>query len=238
MSQSPPALELKDINSYYGKSHVLHDVSLTVDEGALVTLIGRNGAGKSTTLKSIMNLVDVQTGSISHHGEDITGNEPHEIAQRGIAYIPEDRRVFPHLSVEENLKMGYIGHDSGGGELIDDVFEYFPRLEERIDQRAGQMSGGEQQMLAISRALVSDPELLLVDEPTEGLMPSLVDLIENALEQINADGVGMILVEQNVDMALSISDYGYVIDEGQIVASGQAADLRDDEEIKSRYLAV
>lgn len=232
------ALDLTEINSYYDKSHVLHDVSLTVEEESLVTLIGRNGAGKSTTLKSIMSLVDVRSGSISYYGTDITNEEPHEIAQRGIAYIPEDRRVFPQLSVEENLKMGYIGHEEGGGDLMDDVFEYFPRLEERTQQQAGQMSGGEQQMLAIARALVSDPDLLLVDEPTEGLMPSLVDLIEEALTKINDDGVGMILVEQNADMALSISDYGYVIDEGQIVASGDAADLRGDEEIKDRYLTV
>jgi branched-chain amino acid transport system ATP-binding protein len=233
-----PALKLTDINSYYDKSHVLHDVSLTVEEESLVTLIGRNGAGKSTTLKSIMGLVDVQSGGISYYGTEITNKEPHEIAQRGIAYIPEDRRVFPQLSVEENLKMGYIGHEGGGGDLIDDVFEYFPRLEERTQQQAGQMSGGEQQMLAIARALVSNPDLLLIDEPTEGLMPSLVDLIEEALTKINDDGVGMILVEQNVDMALSISDYGYVIDEGQIVASGDVADLQGDEKIKDRYLTV
>ncbi|WP_436347147.1 ABC transporter ATP-binding protein [Natronorubrum sp. FCH18a] len=232
------ALEVEDINSYYDKSHVLHDVSLTLEEDSLVTLIGRNGAGKSTTLKSIMGLVDVRSGSIRYRGEEITDNQPHEIAQQGIAYIPEERRVFPQLSVEENLRMGHIGHDTSGDEISEDVFDYFPRLEERIDQKAGQMSGGEQQMLAIGRALVSDPDVLLVDEPTEGLMPSLVDLIGKALERINNDGVSIILVEQNVDLALSISDHGYVIDEGQIMVSAPAAELREDDEIKKRYLTV
>lgn len=232
------ALEVEDINSYYDKSHVLHDVSLTLEEDSLVTLIGRNGAGKSTTLKSIMGLVDVRSGSIQYRGDEITDKQPHEIAQQGIAYIPEERRVFPQLSVAKNLRMGHIGHDTSGDEIIEDVFDYFPRLEERVDQKAGQMSGGEQQMLAIGRALVSDPDVLLVDEPTEGLMPSLVDLIEEALERINNDGVSMILVEQNVDLALSISDHGYVIDEGQIMVSAPAAELREDDEIKKRYLTV
>lgn len=232
------ALAVEDINSYYGKSHVLYDVSLSVSKGDIVTLIGRNGAGKSTTLKSIMNMVEVRSGNIRHFSDDITGNEPHEIAQRGIAYIPEDRRVFPQLTVSENLKMGHMGHEDAGEHLLDRVFDYFPRLKERTEQKAGQMSGGEQQMLAIARALVSDPDILLVDEPTEGLMPSLVDIIGEALQRINGEGVSIILVEQNVEMALSIGDYGYVIDEGQIMASGPASELQTDDEIKSRYLGV
>lgn len=235
---SAETLRVENINSFYDKSHVLHDVSLTVDEGSLVSLIGRNGAGKSTTLKSIMGMVDVRSGSVHHRGEEITEFEPYQIAKRGIAYIPEDRRVFPQLTVEENLRMGHLGHDDIENARFDEIFEYFPRLEERIDQKAGQMSGGEQQMLAISRALISDPDLLLVDEPTEGLMPSLVELIEESLERINDEGVSMILVEQDVELALSISDYGYIIDEGQIMISDTAENLREDEEIKERYITI
>lgn len=232
-------LDIKDINSYYGKSHVLYDVSLSIPEEGFVTLIGRNGAGKSTTLKSIMGMITPQSGTIQFRDTDITNYSPHETSLQGISIIPEDRRIFADLSVDENLRIGHLGHDIEDiDENLDEVFEYFPRLEERRRQRAGTLSGGEQQMLAIGRALLSDPDLLLIDEPTEGLMPSLVDQLRKILLRINEDGVALLLVEQNVELALGISDYGYVIDEGMIQAEGTSSELEEDEEIKRRYLAV
>lgn len=234
-------LDVDEINTYYDQSHILHDLSLSVEHGDLVTLVGRNGAGKTTTLSSIMGIQSPRTGTIRFDGADITDNEPHETSQAGVSLIPEHRRVFPELSVEENLQLGHLGHDIDDdrvAELTGRVYEYFPRLEEREKQRAGQMSGGEQQMLAIARGLLSDPELLLVDEPTEGLMPSLVEKLRNILERINVDGITILLVEQNVELALEISDYGYVIDEGEIKAEGTGRELQRDEEIKDRYLAL
>lgn len=232
-------LNVTDINSYYGKSHVLYDVSMTVPEDGFVTLIGRNGAGKSTTLKSIMGMINPKSGTIEFRGDDITSNSPHETSQRGISIIPEDRRIFADLSVDENLRIGHLGHDIDDiDSQIDDVFEYFPRLKERRAQRAGTLSGGEQQMLAIARALLSDPDLLLIDEPTEGLMPSLVEQLRDIFVRINDAGVALLLVEQNVELALSISDYGYVIDEGMIQAEGPSSELEENEEVKQRYLAV
>ncbi|MFB6123301.1 MAG: ABC transporter ATP-binding protein [Haloferacaceae archaeon] len=234
-------LELTDVNSFYGQSHVLFDVSMTVEDGDLVTLIGRNGAGKTTTLRSIMGMVTPKSGEITFDGEDITGHSPTETSQHGIALIPEDRRIFSDLTVSENLRIGHIGHDQSDGvteSLLDDVFGYFPRLDERRQQKAGSLSGGEQQMLTVARALVSDPDLLLVDEPTEGLMPTLVDELSDILQQINDDGMTMLLVEQNVELALDISDYGYVIDEGRIKTHAPSDELEEDEEVKQRYLAL
>ncbi|WP_255152067.1 ABC transporter ATP-binding protein [Halorarius halobius] len=232
-------LEVEDINTYYDKSHVLYDVSLEIPEDGLVTLIGRNGAGKTTTLRSIMGIQPPRSGTITMHGEDITDASPHETSLSGISIIPEERRIFADLTVRENLRLGHLGHDREDIEgAMDDVFDYFPRLEERQQQRAGTMSGGEQQMLAIARGLLSDPDLLLVDEPTEGLMPSLVERLREILGRINEDGVAMLLVEQNAELALDISDYGYIIDEGRIRESGPSEELRADEEIKDRYLAV
>jgi len=232
-------LNVNQINSYYGKSHVLHDVSLSVPEEGFVTLIGRNGAGKSTTLKSIMGMISPESGTISFREEDITSNSPHETSQMGISIIPEDRRIFADLTVSENLRVGHIGHEIEDiDSQLDNVFNYFPRLDERRTQRAGTLSGGEQQMLAIGRALLSDPDLLLIDEPTEGLMPSLVDQLRDIFVRINDEGIALLLVEQNVELALSISDYGYVIDEGMIQVEGASSELREDEEVKQRYLAV
>ena len=233
-------LELQNVNSYYGKSHILHDVSLSVPEGELVTLIGRNGAGKTTTLKSIIGHVTPKTGNVVFKGESIEGEDPHVISKRGVAFIPEHRRIFPDLTVYENLKLGYIGHDLERDlqEMLLEVYEYFPRLEERADQRGGTLSGGEQQMLAIARGLLSDPDLLLVDEPTEGLMPTLVEDLREILQQINEDGTTMLLVEQNSRLALDISSYGYIIDEGVIEVEGPSDELRENEEIQRRYLAV
>lgn len=234
-------LDVEEINTYYGQSHILHDLSLSVEQGDLVTLVGRNGAGKTTTLSSIMGIQNPRSGTIRFNGEDITTNEPHETSQVGISLIPEHRRVFPELSVGENLRLGHMGHeidDDRIDELTNRVYEYFPRLAERENQRAGQMSGGEQQMLAIARGLLSDPELLLIDEPTEGLMPTLVEKLRDILLRINEDGITILLVEQNVELALEISDYGYVIDEGQLKAQGTGDELQQDEEVKNRYLAV
>jgi branched-chain amino acid transport system ATP-binding protein len=232
-------LDVSQMNSYYGKSHVLHGVSLSIPEEGFVTLIGRNGAGKSTTLKSVMGMVPPESGTITFRGDDITNNSPHETSQRGISIIPEDRRIFADLTVSENLRIGHIGHQVEDiDSQLDNVFDYFPRLDERRTQRAGTLSGGEQQMLAIGRALLSDPDLLLIDEPTEGLMPSLVDQLRDIFVRINDEGIALLLVEQNVELALSISDYGYVIDEGAIQAEGPSSELKKDEEVKQRYLAV
>lgn len=233
-------LELRDVDGFYGRSHVLHGISLTVNDGDLVTLIGRNGAGKTTTLLSIMGTIR-RTGTITIDGEDIVGLEPYKIAKRGIAIIPEERRLFPQLTVDENLETGHLGHkmsDDALNERFEFVFDLFPRLEERRDQQVKQMSGGEQQMVSIARALMSNPDLLLVDEPTEGLMPSLVKKVRDALVRINDDGMSMLLVEQNVDLALGISDYGYVIDEGVMQRDGPASDLMADDEIRDRYLGL
>lgn len=234
-------LEVETINTFYGQSHILHDLSLTVDEGDFVTLVGRNGAGKTTTLKSIMGIENPRTGTIRFNGTDITANKPHETSKIGVSLIPEHRRVFPELTVSENLRVGHMGHEieeTRVNELTDRVFEHFPRLDERKQQRVGQMSGGEQQMLAIARGLLSDPDLLLIDEPTEGLMPSLVEKLRGILQRINEDGITILLVEQNVELALDISDYGYVIDEGEIKAEGSSERLQQDQDVKSRYLAL
>lgn len=237
MKHEDSLLELTDVNSGYGQVHVLFDVSLTVPNGSIVALVGRNGAGKTTTLKTTMGKLEPLSGEIQFEGNRLNGLDPSEISQRGIAFVPETRRIFPHLTVAENLRIGHLGHDVDSPDF-DTIFEYFPRLEERMTQEAGQMSGGEQQMLTIARALVSDPDLLLVDEPTEGLMPTLVEDLAEILEQINRDGTTILLVEQNIDMALSLSDYVYVIDEGRIQFSDESDVLVKDEELKERHFAL
>jgi len=233
-------LELKEIHTYYGVSHVIQGVSLSVMQGEIITLIGRNGAGKTTTLKSIIGLTPPKAGTITFQGEDITPLPTHLIAQRGIAFIPEDRRIIPNLTVGENLKLGMLKNSekSKDSQLLERTFSYFPRLQERLKQRGGSLSGGEQQMLAIARGLVSDPAIMLIDEPTEGLMPSLVHQIAIILKEMNKDGVTILLVEQNVEMALSISSRGYVIDQGMIQFEGPAKDLQQNREIQQRYLGV
>lgn len=233
-------LTFDNINTYYGTSHILFDVSLELEEGCINTLIGRNGAGKTTTLKSIMGLLTPESGSIQYKGQEIIGMEPNEISQEGIAYIPETRELFAQLSVRENLRLGYLGHEDNNGfeSKLTDIFTYFPRLEERQNQLAGSLSGGEKQMVAIGRGLISDPELLLIDEPTEGLMPSLVDKLRDILVQINEDGKTILLVEQNVDLALEISDYGYILEEGKIVFTDTSNELLKNDEIIDKYLTV
>lgn len=233
-------LELKEIHTYYGLSHVIQGVSLTVEEGEIITLIGRNGAGKTTTLKSIIGLTPPRAGTITFQGEDITRLPTHLIAQRGIAFVPEERRVIPNLTVAENLKIGMLKNKdkTKNSKLLERTFAYFPRLQERLTQRGGSLSGGEQQMLTMARGLVSDPAIMLIDEPTEGLMPLLVNQIAIILKEMNKDGVTILLVEQNVEMALSISTRGYVIDQGVIQFEGQAKELQQNREIQQRYLGV
>ena len=237
-------LEVRRIHTYYGASHVLQGVSLHIDRGQIVTLIGRNGAGKTTTLKSIMGITPPRQGEISFLGASLIGLETHLIARHGIAFVPEERRIFPNLTVGENLRFGLLKNKRSGdakargSEVIERVLSYFPRLRERLRQEGRSLSGGEQQMLAIARALVSEPVLMLVDEPTEGLMPILVKGIEDILVRMNAAGVTILLVEQNVKMALSISHRAYVIDQGKIHFSGAASDVLADRELQRRYLAV
>jgi branched-chain amino acid transport system ATP-binding protein len=233
-------LELKEIHTYYGLSHVIQGVSLTVEKGEIITLIGRNGAGKTTTLKSIIGLTPPRAGTITFQGEDITHLPTHLISQRGISFVPEERRVIPNLTVAENLKIGMLKNKdkSKNSKLLERTFAYFPRLQERLTQKGGSLSGGEQQMLTMARGLVSDPAIMLIDEPTEGLMPLLVNQIAIILQEMNKDGVTVLLVEQNVEMALAISTRGYVIDQGVIQFTGPAKELQQNREIQQRYLAV
>lgn len=233
-------LELKEIHTYYGLSHVIQGVSLTVEKGEIITLIGRNGAGKTTTLKSIIGLTPPRAGTVTFQGEDITQLPTHLIAQRGIAFVPEERRVIPNLTVAENLKIGMLKNKdkSKNSKMLERTFAYFPRLQERLTQKGGSLSGGEQQMLTMARGLVSDPAIMLIDEPTEGLMPLLVNQIAVILQEMNKDGVTILLVEQNVEMALAISTRGYVIDQGVIQFAGPAKELQQNREIQQRYLAV
>jgi branched-chain amino acid transport system ATP-binding protein len=233
-------LELKEIHTYYGLSHVIQGVSLTVEKGEIITLIGRNGAGKTTTLKSIIGLTPPRAGTVTFQGEDITHLATHLISQRGISFVPEERRVIPNLTVAENLKIGMLKNKdkSRNPKLLERALAYFPHLRERLEQKGGSLSGGEQQMLTMARGLVSDPAIMLIDEPTEGLMPLLVNQIAVILGEMNKDGVTILLVEQNVEMALSISSRGYVIDQGMIQFEGSTKELRENREIQLRYLGV
>jgi branched-chain amino acid transport system ATP-binding protein len=233
-------LEVQGINSYYGLSHVLHEVSLRVGEGEAVAFLGRNGAGKTTTLKSIMGLLKPRQGKILFNGEDLTGLPVHEILRRGIGYIPEERRIFTNLTVLENLKMGRIVVDKGKklGPFLDKVYTLFPRLEERKNFLGGSLSGGEQQMLTMSRGLATEPKLLLVDEPTEGLMPEMVERIRDSIEAIQREGVAVVLVEQNTKLALGVTHRAYLIEKGQIRYEGKSTELMEDKETRLKYLGV
>lgn len=232
---SDAILDLDEINTFYGDAHILHDLSATVQEGEVVALIGRNGAGKTTTLKSIIGLQPPRSGTITFDGERIDGMKPEAIARRGVGYIPEERNIFSGLSVRENL---LVGLHSGQEADFDTVFEYFPRLEDRIEQKAGTLSGGEQQMLAIARTLVSNPELLLIDEPTEGLMPTLVETIAGIIQQLNEDGYSIFLVEQNVDLVLRAADRVIILSKGERKFSGSAEELEEREDVIDDYLTV
>ncbi len=233
-------LELNDVHAYYGNIHALKGISLTVDKGEIVTLIGGNGAGKSTTLRTICGLMRQRTGSITLDGKDLTPYKAHELVSQGIAMVPEGRGVFAKLTVTENLEMGAYHRSDKQGIAADmqQVFEIFPRLSERRKQVAGTMSGGEQQMLAIGRALMSKPSLLLLDEPSMGLAPLLVDTIFEIVQQINRAGTTILLVEQNAHMALGVALRGYVLQTGEIVLANTAEALRNDPLVQKSYLGM
>jgi branched-chain amino acid transport system ATP-binding protein len=233
-----PILELRDVHTYYGSIHALKGISLEVRQGEIVTLLGANGAGKSTTLRSINGLNHPRKGSIFFEGRDITSTPPHEIVRRGIAQSPEGRRLFPRMSVVENLEMGAFQRKDRAGirEDTERVFELFPRLKERRNQNAGTMSGGEQQMCAIGRALMARPKLLLLDEPSLGLAPIFVERIFEIVMTINQQGTSILLVEQNALMALDHASRGYVMETGKIVLADQAEALKTNEEVRKTYL--
>jgi branched-chain amino acid transport system ATP-binding protein len=233
-------LEVSDIRARYGAIEALKGVSLTVEEGEVVTLIGSNGAGKSTTLRSISGLTPASAGTVTFDGEDITRVPAHEIVVRGIALSPEGRHCFPRMTVRENLELGAHRRAKGPeiGQDLDRVFELFPRLQERERQKAGTMSGGEQQMLAIGRALMARPKLLMLDEPSMGIAPILVERIYETIGEINKSGVAILLVEQNANYALDISKRGYVLETGRVVLLGESAKLRDDPEVQKAYLGT
>jgi len=244
-------LELSAVDSYYGESHILRDLSLTVDEGEICALLGRNGAGKTTTLRSIAGAEppEVRDGTIYFDGEDITDVAADDVAIRGISLVPEERRVFTDLTVEENIHLPEVASnrsntigrsvaETDGGMTAEEIYEDFPRLDERRTQKAGTLSGGEQQMLAIARALRQDTQLLMLDEPYEGLAPQIVADVEDAVERINERGTTILLVEQNAAAAINISDTAYVIDQGEIVFDGTAEDLREDDQTRQQYLGV
>lgn len=235
-------LEVEGLCVNYGHIEAIRDISFGVEEGTVVTLIGANGAGKSTTLKTISGLRKVRAGTVRFEGKDITDVPGHERVLLGISQSPEGRGIFPGMTVRENLDMGaYTRKDRKTAAYQEDlgrVFALFPRLEERISQVAGTMSGGEQQMLAIGRALMSEPKYLLLDEPSLGLAPRIVEQIRDLIVEINRDGVGVLLIEQNAAMALSVADHGYVLENGRTVMDAPAAQLRDDETIQEFYLGV
>jgi branched-chain amino acid transport system ATP-binding protein len=235
-------LEVRDIHSYYGKSHILHGVSLDLKEGEMVCLIGRNGVGKSTTLKSIMGIVKPQQGSIRFHDQELVGLAPYEIARLGVGYVPEDRRIFRSLTVHENLLMGITGGKKGsageGGWTVERVYELFPRLQERCNNKGSHLSGGEQQMLTVVRTLMGNPRLILVDEPTEGLAPLIVKDVLDMLATVRKSGVTVLMVEQNFKAAIKIADRFYIMSKGQIVFSGNQAELLAAEDVRKNYLEV
>src|SRR5687768_1678495 len=233
-------LDLTNVHSYYGHIHALKGVSLYVDEGEIVTLIGANGAGKSTTLRTISGLLHPKEGTVRLGDKDITHMEPHKIVGAGVGHVPEGRGIFPKLTVRENLDMGAFTVDdqSKNGERMEQIFNLFPRLRERIDQFGGTLSGGEQQMLAIGRGLMLHPRILMLDEPSMGLAPVLVELIFDIIKKLNEDGTTILLVEQNALMALSIAHRGYVLQTGEIALTDTAEKLKKDEMVQKSYLGI
>ncbi len=229
-------LTVNDINVYYGNIHALKGISLEVHEDEIVALIGANGAGKSTTLKTISGLMHSKTGSITLMNEDITHAEAHKLVSKGLAHVPEGRRIFLHMTVLENLEMGAYTQPGYVKEGIADVFERFPRLKHRKNQIAGTLSGGEQQMLAMGRALMSKPKLLMLDEPSMGLAPILVQQIFDIIKELHEAGTTILLVEQNAEMALKIADRAYVLESGRITLSGTGAELAQSDSVKKAYL--
>lgn len=233
-------LEVKNLNAWYGTSHILQGINFEVNQGELVCLIGRNGAGKTTTVKSIAGLIPKTKGSIKFEGTELLSLPAHQRFARGLAYVPEERRIVPGLTVRENIRLGLLASPlrRREAEVIDEIATTFPRLKERLDQQAITMSGGEQQMLAIARAVAAKPKMVLLDEPSEGIMPVLVDEMFEYFGALKKSGVTILLIEQNVSLALKIADCAYILDQGALVYSGTAREMLADEEIQERYCAV
>ena len=233
-------LEVKELNTFYDQSHILQGVSLGVDRGEIVCLLGRNGVGKSTTLKSIIGLVTPRSGEIIFKSQNVAGLPPYTIAKMGVGYVPEDRRIFPTLSVRENLIMGIKPGQKSNGEgwSIEKVYNYFPTLEKRDNQRGAHLSGGEQQMLTIARTLMGNPDVILIDEPTEGLAPLIVTTVEQVIQDIHKHDIPVLLVEQNMRVALRLAGRIYVISKGKIMFQGTREELKGAHEIREKYLEV
>ena len=232
-------LELASVNTFYGRSHILFDVSLRVEKGEVVSLLGRNGAGKSTTFRSIIGLTPPQTGEVIFKGERISGMRAFRICRKGVGFVPEDRRCFPDLTVRENLEVAVRREKQTSSPwTVEKVYSLFPRLQERERNLGTQLSGGEQQMLTIARTLMTNPDLLLLDEPSEGLAPLIVTLLAEMILKIRAEGVTVLLAEQNLHFCAKVADRGYVIDKGSVMYEGKMSDLLGNEEIKEKYLAV
>ena len=230
-------LEVKDLHAYYGKSHILQGVDFRVGEGEIVSLLGRNGVGRSTTIKAIMGEVD-RSGSVVFKGRETIRLKSHQVALCGLGYVPENREIFPNLTVRENLILGMKSTKPSGRWRMEDMYELFPRLQERADTPGGVLSGGEQQMLTICRTLMGDPDLVMIDEPTEGLAPKMVELVSQLLERIAARGVAILLVEQKLTIALKISKRLYVMGHGRITFEGSAADLKANDAVRKEWLEV
>ncbi|HEY3793759.1 MAG TPA: ABC transporter ATP-binding protein [Bradyrhizobium sp.] len=240
-TSAEPLVRVEDVHTYYGKSHILHGVSLKVQPGEVVGLLGRNGVGKSTTLKTIMGLVKPSHGTVMLDGNAITGLPPHKLARRGIGYVPEDRRIFRSLTVMENLRTGLDRNgvtDDRRKTLLDKVFAYFPVLAERRNQAGGTLSGGEQQMLAIARAMMLEPKIILLDEPTEGLMPRMVSQIGEIIEILHQEGVAILLVEQNVPLTLAASQRVYLMEKGSVRHHCAASEINVNDPLIKQYLGV
>jgi branched-chain amino acid transport system ATP-binding protein len=233
-------LKVEQLNAWYDRSHVVQGLDFEVKQGEIVTLMGRNGAGKTTTLRTIMGLLDKCSGRVLFDGQDMLPLKTHERFHKGLAYVPEDRRIVTSLSVLENLQLGLIASKQRGdmNAMVDEIAQTFPRLKERLHQDGSSLSGGEQQMLAIARAMMAKPRMILLDEPSEGIMPILVDEMFELFANMRQQGITILLVEQNVERALGISDRAYILDQGQIVHHGSAADLLADAEIQEKYCAV
>jgi len=231
-------LELIDVHTYYGESHVLHGVSLEVADGSIVAVLGRNGMGKTTTIHSIIGLAPPRSGEVRFRGKSIAGSPPHAIARMGVGLVPQGRRIFPSLTVRENLMIGARRGDGRQEWNLERVFESFAILKERADQRGNHLSGGEQQILSIGRALMTNPHLLLMDEPSEGLAPLIVNEIGRIIRQLKESGLSILLVEQNLEIALSLADYVYIMSKGAIVYQSKPAELRDNQAVKAQHLGV
>ena len=230
-------LEVHELHAYYGKSHVLHGVHLEIGAGEIVSLLGRNGVGRSTTIRSIMGLVNC-TGSVRFHGEEMVGLKAYEIAHKGLGYVPENRDIFPTLTVRQNLLLGQKKANVAGRWSMEDTYQLFPQLKERADTQAGFLSGGEQQMLTLCRTLMGDPELVMIDEPTEGLAPKIVEQVALLFEEIRKRGVSILLVEQKLAIALDISERLYVMGHGSIVFEGTPRDVRENAGMRKEWLEV